>query len=501
MAGACIARRSASRNDRDIIPASRHGMESSLQVPADEVVPAPLSVSDAGRVFWWKGRLFRGIPADHAASYRALFECGLIQELVAKGLFVESSISSLRVQGYDLVIEHEVIDVPVYPREWTFSMLKDAALLVLRINEIASRYGYQTKDCHGYNILFHRSRPVYVDLGSFAPFEPAGHVLFAYHEFMRTYCYPLEMWRTGGQFYGLRAVPRIGFVLPVAAYMKYRWPLLRRATDALLSRTVQRLHAVRTLPYRDLGDFDDRYGRWTRGILRWLKSSRLLSRPATIPVLERRIRAMRPRANTTSWSDYQDEMGTGGARALTPRFQQVVSRLESLGVRSVLEIAGNQGVLARHLAERGTIDRIICTDADGPALDKGYAMARDQGLAIQWAIFNPFSYEQSRLEVPFEERFRSDAVVALALTHHLLLTQSLGLRYVLEVLGSFASKFVLIEYMPLGLYNGTHAVPTPSWYTESWFREEFERQFDLVERTQLDTNRILFIGRVKESAT
>jgi hypothetical protein len=50
--------------------------------------------------------------------------------------------------------------------------------------------------------------------------------------------------------------------------------------------------------------------------------------------------------------------------------------------------------------------------------------------------------------------------------------------------------------MPLGLYDGTSVPSVPDWYHETWFTNEFCRKFKLIERVELETNRILFIGSV-----
>jgi hypothetical protein len=470
-------------------------MGSLFDIPPPEVTVARLSVADAGRVFWWKGRLFRGIAPGDVAHVRRLFDSGLVAALVEKGLLVKSWIAPLALEGYGLVVEHEVIAVPTYPREWTWSMLRDAALLVLEVNEIAARHGYQTKDCHGYNVLFKGSRPVFVDLGSFMQVADRD-VLFSYHEFMRSYWYPLEIWRSGGQYLGVRAVPAVGSLFPPAAYLKYRWPILRRVREAALTNLVQRWHAVRTLRHREMEGLDGRYPGWLVAVLTWVRKLGLFSRAARIASLKARIGRLAPPAETTAWSDYHDGLTAHGARGANPRFEHVAGRVAALGAGSVLEIAGNQGALARLLGAAG-IETVICTDRDGHALDKGYRAAKRDGAGIAWAILDPYSAQAGPPETPPQERFRADAVIALALTHHLVLTQGLPLGHVLEVIGRFAGRFVLVEFMPKGLHDGGWAPALPSWYNEEWFRSEFTRRFDLLERTALEENRVLYVGKTR----
>lgn len=51
--------------------------------------------------------------------------------------------------------------------------------------------------------------------------------------------------------------------------------------------------------------------------------------------------------------------------------------------------------------------------------------------------------------------------------------------------------------MPLGLHDGKTGPKVPDWYHEEWFAEEFRRRFDLVERIQLEPNRVLYVGKLR----
>ena len=88
----------------------------------------------------------------------------MIESLVSNGRFPESRITDYSLDGYGLVIEHENIYPVTYPYEWTFELLKDAALAVLETNLIAQRYGYETVDAHGFNVLFDGSKLKFIDL-------------------------------------------------------------------------------------------------------------------------------------------------------------------------------------------------------------------------------------------------------------------------------------------------------------------------------------------------
>jgi hypothetical protein len=96
-----------------------------------------------------------------------------------------------------------------------------------------------------------------------------------------------------------------------------------------------------------------------------------------------------------------------------------------------------------------------------------------------------------------EARFKSEAVLALAVTHHLILTQNYPIEYIFHRIERFSEKYVFIEFMPLGLYSKGVAPKVPNWYSTEWFRNNFSQHFELLLEEQLEANRILFVGKIR----
>lgn len=465
-------------------------------LPSEEISFSGLSLVDIGRVFWWQGRVFRAIPPAATPLVEKLFRCGLVDRLVSAGLLVGSRLTDYQLEGFGLVIEHDVVPVPTYPREWSFTMLKDAALVVLALNDIARDFGFQTLDCHAYNVMFSNGKAVYVDLGSFVEVPAGEDVLLSYGEFLRSYVYPLIVWRAAGHSLGGRVVPRVGFLLSQESYLRFRWPLLRRFSDTSLCSWSRRIIFVRTLRHQDLEKRHEGTSPWILRCLRFEKRMGWLRRPARIRSLRNRLESLTHQTGRSKWADYHDRLSTGATLGTTKRFETVVERLAALAVTSILEVAGNQGVLSRLVTKALPQARVICTDSDGLAIDKGYRAARQATESVEWGVIDPFVSEGSPAEIPLQERFRSEAVIALALTHHLTLTYNFRLDYVFKVLSGLSKRFVLVEFMPLGLHDGTSAPPLPAWYDEAWFRASFCSHFELIDRIQTEDNRILYIGKI-----
>lgn len=156
-----------------------------------------ISVDDIGEVFELQGRIFRGILPKSESIVRGYFDSGFLNEIVNDKLFPETWITDYTNDRYCLILEHQKVWPNLSDAEWSFNMLKDAALMVIKIAIIAKRYGYDMKDCHSKNVLFHNNHPMFIDLGTFVPRKKGNNGWVAYSELKRCYMYVLEMWCAG----------------------------------------------------------------------------------------------------------------------------------------------------------------------------------------------------------------------------------------------------------------------------------------------------------------
>jgi hypothetical protein len=168
-----------------------------VRIPSDEIEFHPHSFGDRdGRLFRWDGRLYRALSGARAAFFRELFRSGVVERLADEGLLVESEVTSLQLEGYEVVVRHRDVPFPSYPIEWSPTMFRDAALVYLRLLERLRRLGLTLKDVHPWNLLFDFSRPVYVDLTSITSLDQG---LPAPEKVARYYLRPLLLMERGGE--------------------------------------------------------------------------------------------------------------------------------------------------------------------------------------------------------------------------------------------------------------------------------------------------------------
>ena len=139
-----------------------------LEIDMDELIDfQTVHLDMVGNIYEYQGKIIRIINKKYNKQTRKLLENGgVIEELIKKNLFIDTKVSELYYPGSDIVLEHRKIAVKQHYSQWTFEMMKDAATLVLTINAICSKYGYELKDCHQSNIMFDGITPIWIDFGS-----------------------------------------------------------------------------------------------------------------------------------------------------------------------------------------------------------------------------------------------------------------------------------------------------------------------------------------------
>lgn len=167
-------------------------------LPIDKFDYHPHSFGDQNiRLFRVDGNFCRGIKSERAIFFNTLFDNGVINSLVEKGLLIESERLVNTSLDYHLLVSHRTISFVSYPIEWCIPMFRDAILTLINLAIELSKYGLTLGDAHPWNILFdiEKNKPIFVDLGSLIPIQ--GSEWGAYGEFCHFCLYPLLLMAEG----------------------------------------------------------------------------------------------------------------------------------------------------------------------------------------------------------------------------------------------------------------------------------------------------------------
>ncbi len=117
----------------------------------------------SGYVFSEGGKLFRRITEEGEQDFSRFINSGLAEKLTREGRIVPFEPCG----GDETLLELEKLPFITYPYEWSFSQLRDAALLTLELAREALRHDMVLKDASAFNIAFRKGRPVFMDHTSF----------------------------------------------------------------------------------------------------------------------------------------------------------------------------------------------------------------------------------------------------------------------------------------------------------------------------------------------
>jgi len=395
-----------------------------------------------GRVFRIDGEIIRALSEQGAADWSALQESGLLARLVESGDVVETTtasptkleaVNSADPEGEWLTaLRHERLPFVSYPYEWTFSMLRDAALLQLRVTREALGAGLALKDATPYNIQWRGTRPVFIDVGSFEHARD-GEPWLGYRQFCMLFLYPLLL----ESYRGVPFQPWLRGSLEGIHPAEAR--ALLRGRDTFRGGVFKHvaLHAKLERSHAD-GAKDVRKELREAGFAKELIEANLKG-------LEKLVKGLAAPAGPTEWSDYGATCSYSGEDTrVKEEFVRaaVLHRPRDL----VWDLGANDGRYSRIAAEGSAYT--IALDVDHGVVDRLYRALKSEGsstvipLVGDVADPSPGLGWRSRERVTLAERGRPDLVLALALVHHLIIGRTIPMRELVDWLADLGELVV-----------------------------------------------------------
>ncbi len=190
---------------------------------------------------------------------------------------------------------------------------------------------------------------------------------------------------------------------------------------------------------------------------------------------------------------YEDKAAKG-------RFKRIIELLKTIEWSTAVDMAGNGGFFTTLMLEAFPQNRALCLDYDSQAIERAFTRSLD--YATDLVVADRLSCGMVNIcyptegQIPLERRVSADLVIALAVTHHLFLRQSIDADEFFAFLHRVSKRFLAIEFMPLGLWFEGKAPPLPDWYSEQWFVTHLAKKFSVITREQLEANRVFFLCKV-----
>lgn len=426
----------------------------------------PSSFRDtSGFVYFQDGTLFRQVNRSYKDHYDHLLDSGLYRALTNDQLMV-SHVEANPPLGHAAmaykILQPEEVPFISYPYEWCFSQLKRAALTTLKIQKVALEFGMSLKDASAYNIQFLKNKPIFIDTLSFEKYQE-GRPWVAYRQFCQHFLAPLSLMNfRDSRLNQLLRVNLDGIPLDLASSILPSYTYLK---FGILSHI--HLHAKTQKYYagKEIAINECKMGR--KRLLHFIEN------------LESTVRKMKYQVKTTQWGDYYENTNYSDV-AQQNKKELLSDYLKKSNPKNVWDLGANDGTFSRIASEKGILT--IAFDMDHAAVEKNYRECLKRKdhhiLPLVMDLTNPSGSSgwgnQERMSLG--ERGPVDAILALALIHHLAISNNLPLIRVAEFFAALCN-WLIIEFVPKSDSQVKRLLSTREDIFQNYTRQAVEDDF------------------------
>jgi ribosomal protein L11 methylase PrmA len=394
-----------------------------------------------GRIFYVDSRVLRTVMPMAVDDFEFVRASGLIDSLVSSGQLVAEKVVDKSIIGEygidaDRLIEHPRLPFISYPYEWSFSALKVAALLHLDIQQAALKKDVTLTDATAYNLQFVGAKPIFIDSLSFRRYEE-GEYWAGHRQFCEQFVNPLLLrsvagvphnaWYRGA-LEGISAED-LSKVLPWRSRLS--WNVLTNVfMQASLQNSSGTSEAIEKAKRRKLPRIG--FEQILHGLRKWIAGLEVKADGKTV------------------WQDYATDNSYASEETVKKR-NFIAEFASTVKPDLILDIGCNTGDYSAVALENGA-GLAVGFDFDHGALDYGFRRAQERSLnflALHLDAANPSpnqGWSQAERK-GLAERAKGDAVMGLALIHHLAIAKNLPLDEVISWLVDMAPQGV-IEFVP-----------------------------------------------------
>jgi hypothetical protein len=440
----------------------------------------------SGFLFARDGVLYRQLNRKYEQEYARLMESGLYDKLVKAGLLiphVEVDQEPAEAELAHKIIQPERVPFISYPYEWSFGQLKEAALATLSIQRRAMKAGMSLKDASAYNMQFVRGKPTLIDTLSFELYKE-GQPWVAYRQFCQHFLAPLALMALRDvRLNQLLRVYIDGVPLDLASGLL---PSKTRINVGLLTHI--HLHASAQKRFSG-ADVKSRAATMSQQALTGLIES-----------LDSTVRKLEWKPGGTEWGNYYDITNYSDA-AFEHKKQLIKEWSARLKPSLVWDLGANKGVFSRVAGEGGAY--VVSSDIDPAAVEQNYRQMKEEKaqnllpLLIDLTNPSPSLGWANEERDSFPARGPADLALALALIHHLAISNNVPLPQVADFF-AHVGKWLIIEFVPKPdsqvqklLVSREDIFPN---YTREGFESAFGQRFKMAEAVSLrESERVLYL--------
>lgn len=446
----------------------------------------------SGFLFFSNNLIYRQINKAYKRDYDELISSGLYETLIESCLLLphhEVEIESPLPGELYKIIEPEQVPFISYPHEWSFSQLKDAALTTLKIQKKALDFGMSLKDASAYNIQFLNGKPIFIDTLSFEKYKE-GEPWVAYRQFCQHFLAPLALMSyTDVRLNQLFRVYIDGAPIDLASTLL---PFRTRFNPSIFSHI--HLHAKSQKHYAD-----KKVNTGKRKISR-------MSLLGIIDNLESTIRKLKWHPQGTEWAEYYEDTNYS-KDSFNHKKQLVDEFLDKTNPQNIWDLGANTGEFSRIASNKGI--KAIAFDIDPSSVEKNYLKCSANGetdilpLLLDLTNPSPAIGWKNEERMSLIERGPTDTTLALALIHHLAISNNLPFSKIADFLSKTCDSLI-IEFVPKEDSKVQKLLSTRedifSEYTQPFFEQHFKEYFAIEDSKQIrDSKRTIYLMKRRKA--
>ncbi len=447
----------------------------------------PSSYRDpSGFIFMHAGSYYRQVNQIFKDDFDFFISSGCYENFVKKELIIPHQVINENLTGLNdhyKTLKPEPVKFISYPYEWSFDMLKDAALLTLQLVKEAAGYGLMLKDATPYNVQWHRGKFIFIDTLSFEKYNE--HLPWiAYRQFCETFLSPLLL-----MHYSKMPLHQLQLAYPEGIPLAVTKSLLP-ARSKFSFHTYLHLHLHAKVSSKNNNN-NSSTGKFSK--------QKLLNLISSLEILINRLKFSKQQS---AWSDYYEEAAQRNNYLESKKIliRQWIDTLND--IETAADLGANEGEFSRLLSEKNIYT--LAADFDPYCINKLYnAVKNNGGKNIQ-----PFIVDLSNPSPPigvnneeissFTKRLQADLVMALAVVHHLAIGKNITLNMIADMFQRINRKYLIIEFVPKSdeknqlLLSGKKDIYT--MYTEEHFEVAFKKYYNIANKETIGTSgRILYL--------
>ena len=420
-------------------------------------------------VYIENGNLFRRFSKNYIPVYQKFINSGLYERLIKENLIIpHEEISSDTIKPKKVFIS--------YPWEWCFSQLKDAALAVLKIQNIALDYDMTLKDANCFNMQFYNNKPVLIDTSSFENYTE-GEPWTPYKQFCENFLAPLALAAYKDICLSSLLLLNInGIPLELASKLL---PLSSKFNLNLFTH----IHLHSTL--------QNKYSDKTKQINKMFISK--LQLKSIIDNLIKSVENIKLKNAATQWENYYtftnyEEKSFQLKKDIINNYKNIIRP------EFVLDFGSNTGVFSRIFSEENI--KVLALDFDRLAVEKNYLRSKELKetniFPMVFDIVNPSPAlgwaNQERKTLP-DRVLNADLILSLALIHHLRFTYNIPFYKIAEYFSGIA-EYLIIEFVDKKDSQVQKMLLNRKDIFDDYYEENFETEFNKFYNIK-DKNKII----------